>query len=331
MTIIDLTRRVALAALMLGVLAVGCGPAQRAAKDAAESTEAHASPGEHHDEHGEHAEGEPQAVTLSPEAIANAKLAFGLAAPRDIAVTADAPGEVHMDLERVFEVRPRYPGVVRELPRHLGQHVSRGDLLAVVQGNESLSDYEIRSPLSGTVVSRTAIAGQAVDHESVMLTVADLSHVWVDFAVYPQHVDRVRPGLPVRITATGREDLSANARVSYVGPMLEQDTRVSSARVVLPNAGGRWPPGLFVTVRLELERARVAVAVPEAAIVRTREGAAVFRVHGERFELTPVQTGRSDGRFTEIVSGLAAGDSVVTANAFVLKSELGKGEAGHEH
>ncbi len=331
MTGIERMRRAGLLALLLGVLAAGCGPAKRAATEAGESSEAHAAEGEgeHHDEHGE--AGEPQAVTLSPEAIANAKLAFGLAAPRDIAVTADAPGEVHLDLERVFEVRPRYPGVIRELPRRLGQHVSRGDLLAVVQGNESLSDYEIRSPLSGTVVSRTAIAGQAVDHETVMMTVADLSTVWVDFAVYPQHVDRVRPGLPVRVTATGREDLSADARVSYVGPMLEQDTRVSSARVVLPNAGGRWPPGLFVTVRLELERVRAAVAVPDGAIVRMREGAAVFRVHGDRFELTPVQPGRSDGRFTEIVSGLAAGDSVVTANAFVLKSELGKGEAGHEH
>ncbi len=272
-----------------------------------------------------------RAVVLTPDAVRNGRIRVGAAGPADLAVTVEAPGEVHLDAERVLEVRPRYAGVVREIRKRIGDPVREGEVVAVVQSNESLTDYEILSSMAGTVIARHVVTGQAVDHESVLLTAADLSSVWVDFAIYPQHVGRIRPGMPVTITAQNRPELAASGTIHYVGPLLEQDTRVSSARVVLPNAARQWQPGLFVTARVTLERVRVPVAAPEEAIVRTAEGPAVFRAQGLRFELRPVTTGRSDGRTTEVLSGLAAGDSVVVEGAFVLKSELGKAEAEHEH
>jgi cobalt-zinc-cadmium efflux system membrane fusion protein len=113
--------------------------------------------------------------------------------------------------------------------------------------------------------------------------------------------------------------------------LLEQDTRVSSARVVLPNGDGRWQPGLFVNASVAVDDVRVAVAVPEEAIVRTAEGPAVFHARGGSFVLEHVSLGRSDGRMTEVTAGVAAGDTVVVAQTFILKSELGKGEVAHEH
>lgn len=142
---------------------------------------------------------------------------------------------------------------------------------------------------------------------------------------------RIRAGLEAEIAAQNRPDLSARGAIRYVGPLLEQDTRVSSARVVLANPRGAWTPGLFVTARVAVDRARVAVAVTDEALVRMPDGPAVFVAEGLRFEARRVVTGRTDGRTTEIVSGLAPGDSVVVANAFVLRSELSKGEAGHDH
>ena len=70
--------------------------------------------------------------------------------------------------------------------------------------------------------------------------------------------------------------------------------------------------------------------MPEDAIVRTASGPAVFRAHGNTFELQPIQIGRSDGQRTEILAGLAAGDSIVVANTFILKSELEKGAVRDE-
>jgi cobalt-zinc-cadmium efflux system membrane fusion protein len=312
-----------LLAVMLGA---GCGgrvePAgeKHAVEDQAAET--------HADEGG--AEETPH-VELTPQAIRSAGLRSGPAGPAMIAVIVEAPGEVHLNAERVLEVRPRYPGVIRELRKRIGEPVRPGEVLAVVQSNESLTDYEIASSTSGTVISRTVVAGQAADHETVMYVIADLSTVWVDFAVYPQVVGRIRPGMAVTVVAQNRRDLSASGTISYVGPLLEQDTRVSSARVELANTAGRWQPGLFVNARVTLERVRVPIAVPEEAIVRMAEGPVVFRARGGRFEPVPVVIGRTDGATTEIRAGLAAGDTVVTRNAFVLKSELGKGEAGHEH
>jgi cobalt-zinc-cadmium efflux system membrane fusion protein len=286
--------------------------------------------GEPHD--GEARDGPPaETVVLAPAAIRNAGIRVGVAGPAAIAVVAEAPGEVHLDAERVLEVRPRYDGVVSAITKGIGDPVRAGEVVARVQSNESLADYDVTAAMGGVVIARSAVAGQAVGPDRVLLTIADLASVWVDFAIYPQHVGRIRPGLPVEVVAHNRPDLTARGMVRYVGPLLEQDTRVSSARMVLPNPHGAWQPGLFVTARVELERARVPVAVPDAALVRTPEGAAVFVAGGGRFVQRAVTPGRSDGRTTEVVRGLAAGDSVVVAGAFVLRSELGKEEAGHEH
>lgn len=327
------TNRPALAALLTALLLVaGCGRGAAPGADAGAPAAEHAN--EHGDEHGdEHADehAEEGVVELSEAAIANAGLRTAPAGAADIATVVEAPGEVHLDAERVLEVRPRFAGVVRELRKRVGDAVRAGEVVAIVQSNESLTDYEVTSPMAGTVLARPAVTGSAAGHETSLMTVADLSSVWADFAIYPQWVGRIRAGLPVTITAQNRPGLAVRGVVRYVGPLLEQDTRVSSARVVLANPRGEWTPGLFVTARVEVDRARVRVAVPGDALVRGPDGPAVFVADGRRFSLRAVTTGRDDGRTTEITAGLKAGEQVVIANAFVLKSELAKGEAGHDH
>jgi len=271
-------------------------------------------------------------VELSPEAVARARIQGGVATPRQIAVTVETPGEVRLNGEAVVQVHPRYAGVVRKLAIRLGDTVAKGDLIAVIQSHESLAEYEILAPIGGTVVSRDIIDGQSVDRESVIGTIADLSSVWVDFALYPQIAGRVRRGQAAVVHAAAAENgMRAPGTVSYVGPLLEQDTRVSYGRIVLPNPARRWQPGLYVTVSATVEQFHALVAVPEDAVVRTSGGPAVFRVSGASFELQPVVTGRTDRRWTEINEGLRPGDSIVVANAYLLKAELGKSEATHDH
>jgi len=320
----------ALAALLSAVCSAGCG-----ARGAGHSGDAHgnAAAGGHDDHGPAESDGheEEGVVELSEAAVANARLAVAPAGPATIATVVEAPGEIHLNAERVLEIRPRFPGVVRELRTRVGDVVRAGDVVAVVQSNESLADYQVTASMGGTVIARPVVTGSAVSHETGLMTIADLSTVWADFAIYPQWVGRIRAGLEAEIVAQNRPELAARGAIRYVGPLLEQDTRVSSARVVVENSRGDWTPGLFVTARVAVDRARVAVAVPDEALVRLPEGPAVFVAEGLRFTARHVVTGRSDGRRTEVVSGLAAGDSVVVANAFILRSELSKGEAGHEH
>ena len=270
-------------------------------------------------------------VELPPEAVARGDIGLGQAGPRPIEVRVEAPGEVHLNAERVVQVRPRYPGVLQRLAVHLGDAVRSGDLLAVVHSNESLTEYEIHAPMPGTVIARDVAVGQSVDHEHALYTLADLSTVWVDFALYPRFAGQIRRGQAARVRAGTEDGGLVRGTVSYVGPLLEQDTRVSYGRIVLANPDGRWAPGLYVTVAVTVDRVHAPVAVPEAAIVRTARGPAVFRAAGTTFELQPVTPGRSDGEWTEIVDGLEPGARIVTRNAFLLKAELGKTEATHDH
>uniref|UniRef100_A0A832I517 HlyD family secretion protein n=1 Tax=Eiseniibacteriota bacterium TaxID=2212470 RepID=A0A832I517_UNCEI len=270
-------------------------------------------------------------ITLPAQALATSGIEVAAAGPRDIEVTFQSPGEVRVSPERLVQVRPRFAGVVRTVDVRLGDGVTAGQRVAVIHSNESLAEYEVVAPIGGTIVARDAVPGQAVTPDHPLCTIADLTQVWVDFPLAPALSGRVRPGQAVRIrggTAGGPE---AQARVHYVGPLLEQDSRVSRVRAALSNADGRWPPGLFVTASVVVDRVRAAVALPEEAIVRTARGPAVFRAMGRTFELQPVTTGRSDGLWTEVVEGLAAGDSIVVRQAFLLKAELGKSEAAHGH
>lgn len=308
--------------LIAALLAAGCGGGASAPGHGDHDTHAH-------DDHAH--EADPHSVTLAPEAIARGGIATDAARPRDIEVIVEAPGEVRLNAERVVQMRPRFAGVLSALPVRLGETVSPGQRFATVHSNESLADYDIVAPIRGTVVSRDLSPGQAVTSESVLGTIADLRTVWVDFALYPRIAGQVRVGQAVRIRTGAGGGLEARGRVAYVGPLLEQDTRVSYGRVVLENPDGAWQPGLYVTAGVIVDRARAEVAVPEEAIVRTPQGTAVFRASGTAFTLTPIERGRSDGTWTEVISGLAAGDSVAVRNAFLLKAELGRGEAGHDH
>ncbi len=269
-------------------------------------------------------------LALTREAFAQSGIVIGRTAASNIALTAECPGEIRLNAERAVEVRPPYAGLVRSLSKHLGQAVRAGEPLAVVRSKESLSDYTITAAQPGTVIARNVSVGQSVDESSVLYTVADLSNVWVDLSVYPLYQGAIRRGQSVLITTQAEPPRRASGVIFYVGPVLDRDARVSQARVVLPNRGGAWQPGMFVKAVVTLERFPAAVAVPTEAIVRTSEGPAVFRAAGLVFQLQPVVTGRSDGVMTEVRSGLEPGVAIVIRNPFLLKAELGRAEVEHE-
>ncbi len=326
------TRTIVLLLFAAGLIAGGQGCGRNTPKEGERPAgSAHREEGAGHEEGGHQDEPAAGVVTLAAEAIRESGIATGHAGPRRIEVQVDTPGEVRLNAERVVEVRPRFPGLVKEMRKALGDRVARDEVIATVHSNESLAEYPVASPIAGTVVARESAAGQAVDHDDRLYTIADLSTVWVDFAIYPQNVGAIRRGQRVRISSESGAGLRATGTIRYVGPLLEQDTRVSYGRVVLPNRDGRWQPGLYVNASIMVSEAEVAVAVPEEAIVRMPDGPAVFRSDRATFRVQPVVTGRSDGVFTEIVRGLEAGAAIVVKNAFLLKAELGKSEASHDH
>ncbi len=190
----------------------------------------------------------------------------------------------------------------------------------------SLSRFELRAPFDGTVVEKHLALGEAVKEDASIFTVSDLRTVWAEFNVAPKDLATVRVGQRVSVSSTAFESKVAG-RISYVGALLGEQTRSARARVTLTNPDGAWRPGLFVTVSVFGENQELPLTVPAEALHQ----AMVFRAVPGGFEATPVKVGRSDGHVVEVLSGLHAGDQVAVKNSFVLKSELGKASAGHEH
>ena len=195
---------------------------------------------------------------------------------------------------------------------------------------ESLARYEIRSPLDGTVVERDVTIGEAVAADARIFTVADLSSVWVEISVYAKDLAAVRQGQQAAVIST---DLGTEVtgRIDFVGRLVGEDSRAATARLTLSNARGQWRPGLFVTVRLVREESTVALAVSADAIQTFRDWQVVFVKYGDWFEARPLELGRTDGQWVEVLSGLKAGDQYAAANSFAVKAEIGKLGATHDH
>ncbi len=197
-------------------------------------------------------------------------------------------------------------------------------------GTQGLARLEIRAPIAGVVVDKKISAGEALKDDAAIFQLADLASVWVTLAVPAQDLARLQTGAQARVTATAFEAVG-QGRVSHVGALVGEHSRSATARVLLPNPQGLWRPGLPVSVSLTQDEAAVPVAVAADAVQTLDGRAVVFVRRGAQFDAVPVRTGRTDGRQVEILQGLAGGERYAAKNSFVVKAELGKGEAAHGH
>ena len=320
-------------AILLAALTLfGCGADQKTAKHDEEEG-AHASEGasgghEEHDEHGAE-EGENLRVQLTDDQIKSAGIVLAEAGPASIRETLPLYGVIVPNAERVRDVTARFPGLIRNVNAAIGDTVRQGEKLAIVESNESLQTYAVEAPLAGVITARQANAGEQTG-DKVLFTVADLSTVWVEVALFPRDVGKVRIGQSVHVRSAGGE-ATAEGKVVYVAPFGSSSNQTVTARVRLDNADRRWAPGLYVIAEADLAHRDVPLAVEGGALQMLDEQTVVFVRGDQGFEPRPVRTGHADSERSEIVKGLEAGDVYVAKNSFILKAELGKGTAEHEH
>lgn len=194
----------------------------------------------------------------------------------------------------------------------------------------ALNQFALRAPFDGIVVEKHLSLGEAVKEDASVFTISDLSSVWAEFVVSARDLDRVRVGEAVTVRSSASAT-QAEGKVSYVGALLGEQTRTAKARVTLANPGTAWRPGLFVTVSVLGAPVQVPVTVAADAVQQVDGQSVVFVAVPDGFAVQPVRTGRTDGKLVEVTQGLPAGARYAAANSFILKSELGKASAGHEH
>ncbi|MFC5420794.1 efflux RND transporter periplasmic adaptor subunit, partial [Bosea eneae] len=166
--------------------------------------------------------------------------------------------------------------------------------------------------------------------EKEIYVIADLSSVWVELAVSTTDLSQVREGQKVMISA-GVEGPNAEARITFISPMLNQETRSARVIATMDNKGLLWRPGSFATAQVVVEEMQVDIRLPRAALQTLKGEQVVFVRTKEGFEKRDVVLGKQDDSAVEVVFGLDPGDEVAVANSFVVKAELGKAEAEHAH
>lgn len=239
-------------------------------------------------------------------------------------------GKILPSEHRVAHVIPRFSGVVREGRKHIGDPVEKGEVLAIIESNQSLQPFEVRSPILGHVINGHLIPGEFVPENQWVYIVADLSEVWADFFVPLSDRMSVKEGQVVVVSSTDGSSIM-EGEVSYIAPFADENSQSRLVRVVVPNQGHVFLPGMFVTGDVVTQQYAAPTVIKRSALQTFRDWQVVFIKVGETYEARPVTVGRVDGEWVEITKGLTAGQEYVTDNAFLIKADILKSGASHDH
>jgi len=316
------------AALALSLLLAACsggGSAKEEDHDHAEGTAQH--------EEAEAAHGEETAVqhTRIPAAIAaESGIEVAAAAGGNIADEHEVQGLLTPVEGRLAKVAARFPGPVRKLLVNVGDKVRAGQPLATIESNLSLTSYALSSPISGVVLARDAAVGMVAGESAPLFEIADLSTLWVDLHVFGRDAQHITAGVPVEVTRLS-DGASTRTTLERVLPGTATASQSTVARASIANADGQWRPGSAVKARITVALQPVALLVPQAAVQTLRGQEVVFVRTGDTYTARAVQLGQRDAQRVEVRAGLKPGEQVVVAQSYLVKADIEKAGAAHEH
>lgn len=267
---------------------------------------------------------------LSEAAKKAAKLEIEVAGPKRIERRIEVYGKLMPREDKVAHIIPRFPGVLREIKKGLGDSVEKGEVLAVVESNQSLQPYELRSQIAGVVIERHATLGEFVSDSRDCFVVADLSQLWADFQIYRDDFQQASVGRKLWVII-GDNVSPVETTVSYISPVTDEATQSKIVRGLVGNQDLSLRPGLFVTGELTVSSTEVPVAVKRSALQTFRDWDVVFLTDGHVFQAMPVELGQVDDTHAEVLSGILAGESYVGQNSFIVKADIEKSGASHDH
>ncbi len=239
-------------------------------------------------------------------------------------------GRVELQPEGKAEVRAWYPGRIVTMSRSIGDRVEKGQTLATVTSSESLQTYAIPAPISGIIMERNATPGD-VAGSAPLYVIADPRKLHAEFFIYPRDAERLRAGQPVTVTSIGGAS-TLKSKIEVVLPTSDMLTQTVIAHVELPNPDGvTWRPGQAVEGNVIVSADDVPLAVRTRALQRFRDFTVVYARVDETYEVRMLELGRQSPEWTEILGGIAPGEVYVSDNAFLIRADIEKSGASHDH
>ncbi len=266
-------------------------------------------------------------TTIPAQAAQAAGVKVEAAGPAVIRDTVRLMGTVALDQNRHAQVKARFPGIVRAVQVQQGQRVRRGQTLVVVEGNDSMRKYPVVAPFDGVVLARNTNVGD-VAGDSALIEMANLSEVWVELRAIGADAEKLAIGQEVAIaSATG--DSETSGRIQTLLPLASGQSVV--ARASIDNAQGNWRPGMTVSAHVTVDARQVPLAVKETGLQRFRDFTVVFAQIGDTYEVRMLELGDRDGEYAEVLGGLKPGTRYATEQSFLIKADVEKSGASHDH
>ena len=273
-----------------------------------------------------------QEKVFSPELLHEFGIVVETASGGILEEIIELPGEIHIDPDRLAHITPRFDGVVQKVFKQIGDRVKKDDLLAIIESNESLTMYELRSSINGIVIDMHFTKGETVQRPDHYFAVADLSEVWVILSVYQKYLSQIEKGQMVNVLLNSENQI-LKGQISYISPTLDERTRTATARVIINNTDLKYRPGQFITGQVIVDNSYKNIVVPKTAVETINNQTVIFVVDEHGIEKANVSAGKTNHINVEIISGLTLGQSYVKKGAFVIKAEFEKESfgGGHNH
>ena len=307
-----------LCACLVTLPLAGCGERSELQHDGEEAGHAEAAEGDHQDE-----------VTIDEKTAAEMGIKTAKVGPGHIRDAHEVQGLLTPIEGRHARVRARYPGPIQAVRVSVGDVVKAGQTLAVVESNVSLTTYQVTAPFAGTVLDVAAGPGDLAG-DAPLFEIADLSTLWVDLHLFGGDAQHITPGLSVDVIRLS-DGVQSTTKLDRVLPGTATASQSTVARATIRNSDGQWRPGAAVRARVTVSQREADLVVPTTALQSFEGGTVVFVHEGTKYAPRAVTIGQRDALNAEVVAGLAGGEEIVVEQSYLIKADLEKESAGHEH
>lgn len=265
---------------------------------------------------------------ISAEVAEALEVETAIAEPAKLTETVNVYGRIEPNAEQMRVVSARFDGVIQNVRASVGDVVKAGQALIRIESNESLQPYTINAPIDGVITERNANSGEQTNGR-MLFTIMNTSSVWADLAIFPTDRSRVRVGAPVSIeSATGESTVTGT--ISRINVIAEANQAVT-ARVVLDNSDGVLLPGMYVRARITVAEYEAPLAVKRSGLQSFRDFTVVYAKVEDTYEVRTLELGRQDDEWVEVLGGLDVGTRYVSANSYLIKADIEKSGASHDH
>jgi cobalt-zinc-cadmium efflux system membrane fusion protein len=249
--------------------------------------------------------------------------------PRPLGDARELFGTVQLNPSARSEIRGQFPGRVVSVTKDVGDYVRRGELLARVESSESLQTYPVYSTVSGVVAERPGNPGNFTGDQPLYV-ITDPAATTVVFNIFPKDLGIVRPGMRVEVASQDGRAVGATTLDAYL-PEGNAQAGTALIRAAIPNRGGWIRPGMTLRGKLEVNQQTVPIAVRTEAIQPFRDFQVVYARFGDTYEVRMLELGRKGAEYTEVLSGIEPGTPYVTKGSFLVRADVEKSGASHDH